>query len=384
MTLAVAPITRPAAAGAKPLRIGVDACSLGLHRTGVANYVAPILTALVSAHPDAHFFLYSNAPIRFDAAANVTLRVCDDGRRGPLWQSTRLRAMMKADAIDVHWGTNGYLPVRMPRGIGSVLTIHDLAEIYAPATQQKSVRWSRRIFQHIAARHATRVVTVSQATADAVKRHYGADVQAVVHPCVAPRFTRIDPAAARATAVRYGLDGPFLLIVATLEPRKNVAATIRAHLSRNAAGRSLPPLALVGGGGWLNDEVEAMIAEGQAKGAIHRLGYVPDEDLPALYSSCEAFLLLSLYEGFGMPITEAQQCGAPVIHGTHGSMREASGGLGVAVDPAPPAIEAMFDRLADHAAGLVCRLPGDIGQTPEKAAAVMWGLLVEAAGSAGR
>jgi glycosyltransferase involved in cell wall biosynthesis len=380
-TDAVTSAPRPGVDGPRLSKVGIDACSLGMHRTGVANYVAPILAALVSAHPDTHFFLYSNAPIRFDPFANVTHRICDDGRRGPFWQSTRLRTMIAADGVEAHWGTNGYLPVLMPRGVKSVLTIHDLAEIYAPATQQKSVRWSRRIFQHLAARRANRVVTVSRATADAVERHYGAHVHAVIHPCVPSRFARVDPAAARAVAVRYDLDGPFLLIVATLEPRKNVAATIRAHLSRIAAGDHLPPLALVGGGGWLNDEVEAMIAEGQTKGAIKRLGYVPDEDLPALYSACDAFLLLSVYEGFGMPITEAQKCGAPVIHGVHQSMVEAGGGLGVAIDPAPAAIEAMFAELASNTTALTCRLADDIGQTPEKAAGVMWDLLTDAARS---
>ncbi len=361
-----------------PQRIGIDACSLGLHRTGVANYVAPILEAFVAARPGTEFFLYSNASIRFPESANVTLRVCNDGRRGPLWQGTRLRAMMKADAIDAHWGTNGYLPAWTPGDIGRVLTIHDLAEIYAPATQQKAVRWSRRLFQHLAARQADRVVAVSRATADAVERHYGAKVQAVVHPCVAERFVRVDPVTARATAARYGLPGPFLLIVATLEPRKNVAATIRAYLSRIAAGRVLPPLALVGGGGWLNDEVEATIAKGIAAGAIFRLGYVPDEDLPALYSCCDAFLLPSVYEGYGMPIAEAQRCGAPVIHGEHGSMVEAGGGLGLAIAPSERGIEAMFDRLAAGEAGLVCRVPADMDHTPAKAADTMWRMLVEA------
>jgi glycosyltransferase involved in cell wall biosynthesis len=362
-----------------PRLIGIDACSLGVHRTGVANYVAPILSALVEAHPKTDFVLYSNAPVRFSDYPNVRVRVTDNGRRGPLWQTGTLAGMLRADGVEAHWGTNGYLPALGMRRIGTVVTIHDLAEVYAPATQQRAVRWSRRLAQHLAARQANRVVAVSQATADAVNRHYGAKVQAVVHPCVADRFGPVAPETARAVAARYGLDGPYLLIVGTLEPRKNVVTTIRAYLARKAAGRDLPPLALVGGGGWLNEEIETVIGEGLRAGHIRRLGYVPDEDLPALYAACHAFMMPSVYEGFGMPITEAQACGAPVIHGSHGSMVEAGGGLGVSVEPTAEGIGAVFDRLAEGGAGLACRLPADMGHTPAKAAATMWRMLCEAA-----
>ena len=99
-------------------------------------------------------------------------------------------------------------------------------------------------------------------------------------------------------------DGAYLLVVATQEPRKNLARLARAYAALPAALRARHPLVIAGGRGWLNDELERAIAPLESRGEARRLGYVDEADLPALYAGAYAFAFPSLYEGFGLPLIE--------------------------------------------------------------------------------
>ena len=114
---------------------------------------------------------------------------------------------------------------------------------------------------------------------------------------------------------------------------------------------------------------------------MRRLGYVSLADLPALYAGCEAVLMPSLYEGFGLPLLEGQLCGAPVIHGPHASMHEAAGGLGVETPTNVAGIEGTLDALAAGSLALTCRLRGDIVNDAAASSARLWKLIGEAADS---
>jgi glycosyltransferase involved in cell wall biosynthesis len=153
---------------------------------------------------------------------------------------------------------------------------------------------------------------------------------------------------------------------------------VTAYINRRNSGADLPLLALVGGDGWRDSSIRSTVSNAEQSGLIRRLGFVPSEDLPALYASCEVFLMPSIYEGFGMPLVEAQLCGAPVVHGSHPSMVEAAGGLGVAVGPSEADLMVMFDALADGRCAVACRLPGSIVNDPALSARRMWQQLSEA------
>jgi len=206
---------------AKPiLRVGLDASPLGGAQSGVGNYVRALLDPVVAAHPEAEFFLYSNGPIEYPENGRIHHRVTPGNPRGPLWQVLRLPEAVAADRLDVYWGTNGFLPSFLPRSLPLVVTVHDLAHRFAPATQDPFVRWNRRLFQPLAVRRADRVVAVSRATGEDIRRHYGRPVDEVVHPLVAPRFAVPSPDRIRETREKFGLPENYLLSVATLEPRR--------------------------------------------------------------------------------------------------------------------------------------------------------------------
>lgn len=123
---------------------------------------------------------------------------------------------------------------------------------------------------------------------------------------------------------RYSLPSTFLLAVGNLQPRKNIAMV--AKVARTIG----VPLLVVGQMLWKSEQVLADIRISRARW----IGYVPKEDMPALYSLCTAFVYASLYEGFGLPIVEAMAAGAPVVTSDRGAMREVAGGAAVLVNPA--------------------------------------------------
>jgi alpha-1,3-rhamnosyl/mannosyltransferase len=137
----------------------------------------------------------------------------------------------------------------------------------------------------------------------------------VAYPGVEPSFT--------VEGGRLDLDGPYLLTVATLEPRKNLATLLDAFAR---LGSDRPLLAVAGAAGW--GRQPSLDVPG-----VVRLGYTPPAELPSLYRGAAVFVYPSLYEGFGMPILEAMACGVPCVVSSHPSLDEACGDAAVRADP---------------------------------------------------
>jgi glycosyltransferase involved in cell wall biosynthesis len=361
------------------MRIGVDASPLGLGRTGVGNYVSTLLSSMCEQNPQVEFTLFGNTSVVFADMPNVAIKTAPSKWRGPLWHTLELGPLLRKNKIQAFWGTNGYLPPYKLRGISTVLTVHDLADVFVPHTQKRLVKWSRSLLQPRAVRMADRVIAVSEATAADMEAVYGRKADAVIRPLVSPRFHLPTKSESGANLAKYGLPERFLLTVGTLEPRKNLAALIAAYIDRRRGGVELPVLVLAGGDGWLDGSIREVVRNAEQRGWVRRLGFVPNDDLPALYSGCEVFIMPSIYEGFGMPLVEAQLCGAAVLHGSHASMVEAAGGFGVPVEPSDASLRAMFDALAGGRCALACRLPQFIENDPALSAKRLWQQLLEAA-----
>lgn len=361
-----------------PKRVGLDGCCFVGNRTGIGNYVGTLLQSMCRMRPEVSFFAMSNEVCDALKIEEVTARVSTPRRRGPVWQNTQLPDMLRADEIDVFWGTNGVIPLRGLGRTSTVVTIHDLVHRFAPATQLPMIRWKQRVFQPLSARAANRVVAVSQATANDVERYYGRRADAVVHPLAGPAFGHSDPDQSTATLREFGMPDRFILCVGTLEPRKNIAAMVEAYAACLDAGISLPLLVLVGSRGWFNGELQTLIDRVAERGALRYLGYVANDKLAHLYARCEMLVMPSLYEGFGMPILEAQACGAPVVHGPHGSMEEAAGHLGIRVDGTVAGMRRMLEASAAGELALTCRRPEAIQDNAVSAASRMWDVIVDA------
>jgi glycosyltransferase involved in cell wall biosynthesis len=156
---------------------------------------------------------------------------------------------------------------------------------------------------------------------------------AVLYGGVDPRF---QPATSEATAAvrqKYGLgNGPFILSVGTVQPRKNYGRLIQA-VAQIRAHHPDVHLVIAGGRGWLEDPIYDTLKSTSMENQTHFTGFVDDVDLPALYSAAACFAFPSLYEGFGLPVLEAMACGTPVITSNLSSLPEAAGSAGLLIDP---------------------------------------------------
>ena len=130
---------------------------------------------------------------------------------------------------------------------------------------------------------------------------------------------------------KYGINKPFLLFLGTLEPRKNVPAILKVYA--DLPNRRDFNLVLAGKRGWLSEEIFRTVADLGLEEDVIFTGYVPEEDRPKLMSAAEVFVFPSFFEGFGMPVVEAQACGTPVVTSNTTSLPEAAGKGAVLVDP---------------------------------------------------
>ena len=226
--------------------------------------------------------------------------------------------------------------VLMPFDGPALTTVHDLSWLsYPDAHPVERVKFLDRHLPKTLAR-ADLVLTDSEFIAAEIATRFALPrakiraiplgVDAAYHPRTAEEIL--------ATLAKYRLEhSAYLLVVATLEPRKNLARLVRAYAALPTATKARHPLVIVGARGWLNHELERTLTPLEAAGTVRRLGYVGEDELPALYAGAHAFAFPSLYEGFGLPVLEAMASGVPVLTSNVSSLPEVAGDAALLVDP---------------------------------------------------
>jgi glycosyltransferase involved in cell wall biosynthesis len=190
----------------------------------------------------------------------------------------------------------------------------------------------------------------------------------VVHEAASAHF-RPQPASTVARVrARYGLPERFLLFVGTIEPRKNLTRLLAAFETIHAEGLS-EGLVIVGRRGWLCGEFFEALERSPTRSAVILPGWVADADLPALYAGAQALALISLYEGFGLPVLEAMACGTPVVCSNTSALEEIAGNASVLVDPhgLDSIVAGLRQVLTDRALGAALVTTGT-----ERAAGFSW------------
>ena len=322
--------------------IGVDASrAIAARPTGTEVYSQRLIRALLESESPHRFRLYFRSHPPTGEFPGADQRVIPFPRA---WTHARLSWEMAHRAPDALFVPAHVLPLIHPRT--SLVTVHDLGYLRFPAAHPPrqrlyldlSTRWNARVAAH--------VLADSQATrADLVAR-YGTspDKITVAYPGRDEALAPVrDPSAIQAVRARYGIDGRYFLYLGTLQPRKNLSRLIAAF----GRLRSDAVLVLAGQRGWLYQDLFAQVRRLGLEGRVYFPGYVPDQDKATLMSGALAFVFPSLYEGFGLPVLEAQACGCPVITSTTSSLPEVAGEAAVLVDPADvEGIAAALERAA--------------------------------------
>jgi len=209
--------------------------------------------------------------------------------------------------------------------VPTVLTVHDLIFHLFPEHHKPLNYWYLNLALPLYCRRATAIIAVSEATRRDLVRCWGLDPAriTVVHEAADPRFRPAPPEAIAEVRRRYGLPPRFLVTVGVIEPRKNLTRLLDALAILRRADDV--HLVIVGGKGWLTTEFFRKLESFAHRQAVTLTGYVPDEDLPAVYSAAMLCVQPSLYEGFGLPLLEAMVCGVPVVCSRASSFPEIGG-----------------------------------------------------------
>jgi glycosyltransferase involved in cell wall biosynthesis len=310
--------------------IGIDGsrATVGT-RTGTERYSVELLSALADLCPPEEIRVYLDAA---DHPPELRLPGTAIPIPGPhFWTLRNLATEMRRHPPDILFVPSHVIPPVHPK---SVVTIHDLGYLIEPDSHQpihrKQLEWTTRWN----AKAATGLIAVSEATkCDLVNcLHVAPDRIQVIHHGVGEEFARAPDSEIAAIREKYRIGSMAILAVGTLQPRKNLTRLIQAF-EQLAPRYPAAQLVLSGAPGWRSDKILHRATVSPFRARIRHLGYVPESDLPALYSSAGVLAFPSLYEGFGLPALEAMACGTPIVAANRSSLPEVCGDAAVLVDP---------------------------------------------------
>lgn len=317
------------------MRIGIDYTAAVHQRAGIGRYARGLVRALAQLDRENEYLLLVAGRPKEKSAfpPNFKPRYLP---LSPHWMTIlwqRLRVPLPADLftgpLDLFHSPDYVLPP-LRRG-KRVLTIHDLSFLRYPEGADPRLRWylTQAVPRSIA--QADLVLADSRNTKIDLIELLGVEASRVevLYPGVEERFHPLDEESLAPVRARYSLDFPFILTVGTLEPRKNHVGLLQAY----SFLRHPPRLVIAGGKGWLYEPIFQEVERLSLEGRVFFLGYVPEEDLPALYNLADLFVFPSFYEGFGLPPLEAMACGTPVVTSNTSSLLEVVGDGALLVPP---------------------------------------------------
>ncbi len=319
------------------MRIGIEASAYYKNIAGTGVFVRNIIETWKETLEDENslFLFFSQRPSVLDLhkKRNFAIRFLN-GLKDIFWMQIILPIHLRRNGIDILFSPSFLTPILSH--CPNVVTFLDMSFIRYPENVDKLFLLYLKTLLPLVKKKAKAFLTISEFSKKEiiellkipeekihVVRLAAADRYQVMHD--EHRINRIRK--------RYGLSGPFILNVGTLEPRKNITMLISVFGALKKKGLFEGKLVLCGPRGWYYQSIFEKIEELKLKEDVMVLGYIPDEDLPCIYNAAEIFVYPSFYEGFGLPVLEAMSCGCPVVVSNRSALSELVGDAGVLFDP---------------------------------------------------
>lgn len=324
------------------MKIAFDAKRITHNATGLGNYSRYVINGLSSFFPENSYQLYTPGKgkdmlsNRIHPADGVSFHYPEGyfSKMMPsLWRSFGITSLLEQEKVDLFHGLSNELPINIGKSkIHSVVTIHDLIFLRYPQYYRAA---DRCIYTHKFKRaclHADKVIAISEQTKWDIIRflHIPEEKIEIVYQGCDPQFgLLIEKNRKEAIRQKYGIRSPYILYVGSIEKRKNLLLLIKAlkglkeDISVIAIGKRTP----------YSDTIEHYIRENNLSDRVSLLNNIPFNELPAFYQMASLFVYPSFFEGFGIPILEAQLSGIPVIAATGSCLEEAGGPGALYTDP---------------------------------------------------
>ncbi|MHB8846030.1 MAG: glycosyltransferase family 4 protein [Nitrospirota bacterium] len=324
---------------ARPVRIGINILYLIPGKAGGLETVfRNILAALRTIDTANEYTIFTNRETSgsVEAQGNVHVVTCPVNasfRPGKhAWEQVVFPFWLKRYNIDILLSPGNVTPFCSP--CPSITVINDAIPFVRPENFTFLERSVLKALFLLSARRSSAVLTLSESAKGDVILHLNIP-QSKVHVFPLAAEDRFHPAASGCSAVpaRYGIKAPYLICIASSRPYKNIGNLIRAFAALKREHGIPHQLVITGLAGRAHDTVRDLAAALLAREDIVFAGFVPDCDLPELYSCAIASIYPSLYEGFGLPVLESMACGTPVISSNAASLPEVIGDAGVLFDP---------------------------------------------------
>ena len=340
------------------MHIGINAQLLSFSQNyrngGISRYIRYLLAGLANQPGPHEYTIFVNGQNVIDHLSDVAGKDVT-GRPGQtqitfvpepwsesrpisrvVWEQMKLPGLLREKRIDVFHSPANVLPERLSIDCATVVTLHDLAFLRYPQVLTRSKRLYHRVFTLHSLRRATMIIANSNSTRqDAIElAGIPANHIRMVYPCIDERFSNVIlDEELESFRKAQGLTNGYLLYLGTLEPRKNITTLIEAYAHLRNIYNRVEKLVLVGSKGWLFDSIFQRVHELDLDSEVLFPGFVSDSEQLFWYHAASAFVYPSLYEGFGMPVTEALACGIPVVTSNFSSLPEAGVKLALTVDP---------------------------------------------------
>lgn len=324
------------------MKIGIDGSRAFIkNRTGIEEYSYQVIKRLRNKLTDQQIIIYikKNQSIDFELPENWKIKIIN---LPYLWTQLGLSMELLFHSVDVLFIPAHVVPLIHPKN--TIVTVHGLEYEFCPKAYSSWARMYMRWSIKFSCRWAKKIISVSQNTRrDLIRLYKVADKKIQViyegyeekskiqNPNVKSQ-TPCLPAGRNLKSQISNLK-PYLLFVGRLEERKNVIGIIKIFEMLKEKYNISQKLVLAGKSGYGFSQIELAISISKYKNDIIQLGFVRDEDKFTLIAGADIFVFPTFYEGFGIPVLEAQSVGVPVVTSNTSSMPEVSGDSAILVDP---------------------------------------------------
>lgn len=321
--------------------------------TGIGHYTFETVRRMVRNHPKVTFIFFFDRPYdkNFVLGPNVIPVVLSPPARAvPLfwwWFEVAVPHAVKKYGVDLFFSPDNFTSLRLK--VPSVLVVHDLAYAHFPGDLNRMQRWFYRRYMPKYIRKAASLITVSEASKKDISNRFGLSPQSihVAYPGINADLNTENKDLS--TPPHLTDSSPYFVHIGAIQPRKNIIRLLQAFEAFKSEAGTGHKLVFIGTQGWRNREIFKYIMSMNHRADVVIAGYLTNAEIAGFLRHAEALLLISYFEGFGMPVIEAQLCGCPVIASDRSSIPEAAGAGALFVDPFDPAsvTQAMHDIIAN-------------------------------------